>query len=158
VWNILEGHVELVLVNARHLKTVPGRKTDVKDCEWIVQLMQYGLLRGSLVPSPQVRQWGDLTCHRTKLTAQRTSVVNRMHKGLEDANVKLSSVISDIVGVSGRRMLRAIVAGETDAVMLSQLGDPKLRASQEPCKRVCKASSPSIIVSCWRDCWIRWRF
>jgi len=131
VWNILEGHVELLLVNARHLKTVPGRKTDVKDCEWIAQLMQYGLLRGSFVPSPQVRQWRDLTRHRTKLTGQRTSVVNRIHKVLEDANVKLSSVISDILGVSGLRMLRAIVEGETDAVTLSRLGDPKLRASQE---------------------------
>jgi len=131
VWNILEGHVELVLVNARHVKTVPGRKTDVTDCEWIAQLMQYGLLRGSFVPSPQVRQWRDLTRHRTKLTGQRTSVVNRLHKVLEDANVKLSSVISDLLGVSGRQMLRAMVAGETDAAALSQLGDPKLRASQE---------------------------
>jgi transposase len=87
VWNILEGHVELLLVNARHLKTVPGRKTDVKDCEWIAQLMQYGLLRGSFVPSPEVRQWRDLTRHRTKLTGQRTSVVNRIHKVLEGANV-----------------------------------------------------------------------
>ena len=130
VWNILEGHIELLLVNARHLKTVPGRKTDVKDSEWIAQLMQYGLLRGSFVPSPEVRQWRDLTRHRTKLTGQRTSVVNRMHKVLEDANVKLSSVISNILGVSGLRMLRAMVAGETDAEVLSQLGDPKLRASQ----------------------------
>jgi transposase len=131
VWNILEGHVELLLVNARHLKTVPGRKTDVKDAEWIAQLLQYGLLRGSFVPSPEVRQWRDLTRHRSKLTGQRTSVVNRIHKVLEDANVKLSSVISDILGVSGLRMLRAMVAGETDAEVLSQLGDPKLRASHE---------------------------
>ena len=131
VWNILEGHVELLLVNARHLKTVPGRKTDVKDCEWIAQLMQVGLLRGSFVPSVEVRHWRDLTRHRTKLQGQRTSVVNRIHKVLEDANVKLSSVISDIMGVSGLRMLRAIVSGESDAVALSQLGDPKLRASQE---------------------------
>jgi transposase len=131
VWNMLEGHVELLLVNARHLKTVPGRKTDVKDCEWIAQLMQYGLLRGSYVPTVEVRQWRDLTRHRTKLMGQRTSVVNRMHKVLEGANVKLSSVISDIVGVSGLRMLRAIVAGESDAEVLSQLGNPKLRASQE---------------------------
>src|SRR5262249_10139877 len=76
IWNILEGHVELLLVNARHLKTVPGRKTDVKDAEWIAQLMQYGLVRGSFVPSPAVRQWRDLMRHRTKLTDQRTSVVN----------------------------------------------------------------------------------
>jgi transposase len=131
VWNILEGHVELLLVNARHLKTVPGRKTDVKDSEWIAQLLQYGLLRGSFVPPVEVRQWRDLTRHRSKLTDQRTSVVNRIHKVLEDANVKLSSVISDILGVSGLRMLRAMVLGESDAQVLSQLGDPKLRASQE---------------------------
>lgn len=131
VWHLLEGHVELLLVNARHLKTVPGRKTDVKDCEWIAQLMQYGLLRGSFVPSAEVRQWRDLTRHRTKLMGQRTAVVNRIHKVLEDANVKLSSVISDLMGVSGLRMLRAMVAGERDAAVLSQLGDPKLRASQE---------------------------
>jgi transposase len=129
VWNVLEGHVELLLVNARHLKTVPGHKTDVKDAEWIAQLMQYGLLRGSFVPSPEVRQWRDLTRHRTKLTGQRTAVAHRLHKVLEDANVKLASVISDLMGVSGQRMLRAMVAGETDAEVLSQLGDPKLRAS-----------------------------
>lgn len=131
VWHILEGHVELLLVNARHLKTVPGRKTDVKDSEWIAQLLQHGLLRGSFVPSVAVRQWRDLTRQRTKLISQRTSVVNRIHKVLEDANVKLSSVISDIMGVSGLRMLRAMVQGESDAAVLSQLGDAKLRASQE---------------------------
>jgi transposase len=131
IWNLLEGHVELLLVNARHLKTVPGRKTDVKDSEWLAQLLQYGLLRGSFVPSPEVRQWRDLTRHRSKLMGQRTSVVNRMHKVLEDANVKLASVISDLMGVSGLRMLRAMVLGETDAEVLSQLGDAKLRASQE---------------------------
>jgi transposase len=131
IWNLLEGHVELLLVNARHLKTVPGRKTDVKDAEWIAQLLQYGLLRGSFVPSPEVRQWRDLTRHRSKLMGQRTSVVNRMPKVLEDANVKLASVISDLMGVSGLRMLRAMVSGETDAEVLSQLGDTKLRASQE---------------------------
>jgi transposase len=131
VWNLLEGHVELLLVNARHLKTVPGRKTDVKDAEWIAQLLQYGLLRGSFVPSLDVRQWRDLTRHRSKLMGQRPSVVNRLHTVLEDAKVKLSSVISDLMGVSGLRMLRAMVEGETAAEVLSQLGDPKLRASQD---------------------------
>jgi transposase len=131
VWHMLEGHVEQLLVNARHVKTVPGRKTDVKDCEWIAQLMQYGLRRGSVVPSPEVRQWRDVTRHRTKPIGQRTAVVNRIHTVLEDANVKLSSVLSDIMGVSGLRMLRAMVAGESDAEVLSQLGNPKLRASQE---------------------------
>jgi transposase len=130
VWNILEGQVELLLVNARHLKTVPGRKTDVEDCAWIAQLLQYGLLRASFVPSPAVRQWRDLTRHRAKLIDQHTAVVNRLHKTLEDANIKLGAVISDILGVSGRRILRAMAAGEADAAVLSALGSEKLRASQ----------------------------
>lgn len=128
VWNLLEGHVELLLVNTRHLKMVPGRKTDVKDCEWIAQLLQYGLLRASFVPSPEVRQWRDLTRHRTKLSDQHTAVVNRIHKTLEDANIKLSTVISDIMGVSGRRMLRAMAAGQDDAVALAALGHERLKA------------------------------
>lgn len=131
IWNILEGHLELLLVNARHLKTVPGRKTDVKDCEWIAQLMQYGLLKASFVPSPDVRQWRDLTRHRTKLVDQHTSVVNRIHKVLEDGNIKLSTVISDIMGVSGRRMLRALASGESDPEVLGALGDRRLQASPQ---------------------------
>lgn len=131
IWNILESHMELLLVNARHLKTVPGRKTDVKDCEWIAQLMQYGLLKASFVPSPEVRQWRDLTRHRTKLSDQHTAVVNRLHKVLEDGNIKLSTVVSDIMGVSGRRMLRALAQGERDPLVLSALGDPRLRATPE---------------------------
>jgi transposase len=131
IWNILEGHMELLLVNARHLKTVPGRKTDVKDCEWIAQLMQYGLLKASFVPSPEVRQWRDLTRHRTKLSDQHTAVVNRLHKVLEDGNIKVSTVISDIMGVSGRRMLRALASGETDPAVLAALGDTRLRATPE---------------------------
>jgi transposase len=129
VWNILEGQVELCLVNARHLKIVPGRKTDVKDCEWIAQLLQYGLLRASFVPSPEVRQWRDLTRHRAKLIDQHTAVVNRVHRTLEDANIKLSTVISDIMGVSGRRMLRAMALGEDDVRALAALGDERLRAT-----------------------------
>ena len=129
VWNILEGHVALLLVNARHLKIVPGRKTDVKDCEWIAQLLQYGLLRASFVPSPEVRQWRDLTRHRAKLVDQHTAVVNRVHKTLEDANIKLSTVISDLMGVSGRRMLRALAGGEEDVSVLAALGHERLRAT-----------------------------
>lgn len=131
IWNILEGHMELLLVNARHLKTVPGRKTDVKDCEWIAQLMQYGLLKASFVPSPEIRQWRDLTRHRTKLTDQHTAVVNRLHKVLEDGNIKLSTVISDIMGASGRRMLRALADGESDPVALSAMGDTRLKATPQ---------------------------
>ena len=130
VWTLLEGHVELLLVNARHLKTVPGRKTDVTDAEWIAQLLQDGLRRGSCVPSLEVRQWRDLTRHRSKLMGPRPSVVNRRHTGLEDAKVKVSSVMSDLMGGSGLRMLRALVEGETAAEVLSPLGAPKLRASQ----------------------------
>ena len=129
VWNILEGHVALLLVNARHLKIVPGRKTDVKVCEWIAQLLQYGLLRASFVPSPEVRQWRDLTRHRAKLVDQHTAVVNRVHKTLEDANIKLSTVISDLMGVSGRRMLRALAGGEEDVSVLAALGHERLRAT-----------------------------
>lgn len=129
VWNILEGHVALLLVNARHLKIVPGRKTDVKDCEWIAQLLQYGLLRASFVPSPEVRQWRDLTRHRAKLVDQHTAVVNRVHKTLEDANIKLSTVISALMGVSGRRMLRALAGGEEDVSVLAALGHERLRAT-----------------------------
>lgn len=129
VWNILEGHVALFLVNARHLKIVPGRKTDVKDCEWIAQLLQYGLLRASFVPSPAVREWRDLTRHRAKLIDQHTAVVNRVHKTWEDANIKLSTVISDIMGVSGRRMLRAMALGEDDVSVLAALGHERLRAT-----------------------------
>ena len=131
IWNILEGHMELLLVNARHLKTVPGRKTDVNDCEWIAQLMQYGLLKASFVPPPQVRQWRDLTRHRTKLSDQHTAVVNRLHKVLEDGNIKLSTVVSDVMGVSGRRILRELASGETDPKVLSALGDPRLRATPQ---------------------------
>jgi len=120
-----------LLVNARHLKIVPGRKTDVKDCEWIAQLLQYGLLRASFVPSPAVRQWRDLTRHRAKLIDQHTAVVNRIHKTLEDANIKLSTVISDIRGVSGRRMLRAMAGGEDDVPTLVALGNARLRATPE---------------------------
>ncbi len=131
IWHILAGHVALLLVNAWHIKTVPGRKTDVKDCQWIAQLMQYGLLKASFVPGPEVRQWRDLTRHRTKLVGQHTSVVNRLHKVLEDSNIKLSTVISDIMGVSGRRMLRALASGERDPKGLAALGDNRLRATPE---------------------------
>ena len=101
VYNLLEGRFEVLLVNAQHLKQVPGRKTDVKDCEWIVQLLQHGLLRGSFVPAPAQRELRDLTRHRAKLVEEKTAVVNRVHKTLEDANIKLGAVASDILGVSG---------------------------------------------------------
>jgi transposase len=127
VWNILEERFEIVLVNARHIKQVPGRKTDVKDCEWIAQLLQHGLLRGSFIPSAEIRELRDLTRHRAKLSDQRTAVANRIHKTLEDANIKLGTVATDILGVSGRAMLEALVAGEDDPAALADLARRRLR-------------------------------
>lgn len=127
VWNVLESTVTLVLVNPRDVKQVPGRKTDVSDAEWIAQLLQCGLLRRSFVPPLALRELRDLTRNRTILEQQRAAVVNRLHKVLEDANLKLGTVVSDIVGVSGRAMLRAVIAGETDAVVLANLARRSLR-------------------------------
>lgn len=130
VWNVLEGAFQLVLVNAQHLKKVPGRKTDVSDAEWIAQCLQCGLLRGSFVPPQQVRQWRDLTRQRMKLLDQHTAVVNRIHKVLEQANIKVSCVASDVMGVSGRAMLRAMIEGESDPATLAQLARGRLRQKQ----------------------------
>lgn len=106
IWNILEGSFELLLVNAQHVKQVPGRKTDVRDCEWLAQLLQYGLLARSFVPPREIRQLRDLTRHRTKVADTRAAVINRIHKVLEDANIKLTSVATDVLGVSGLRWSR----------------------------------------------------
>jgi transposase len=127
IWNLLEDRFTILLVNAHHVKQVPGRKTDVSDAEWLAQLLQHGLLRGSFVPPPPLRDLRDLTRHRTTLVQERTRVVNRIHKVLEDANIKLSAVASDVLGVSGRAMLQALIAGETDAVHLADLAQRRLR-------------------------------
>lgn len=131
VWNILSEEFELILVNAQHLKKVPGRKTDVTDAEWIAQCLQCGLLRGSFVPSAQVREWRELTRQRTKLLDMHTSVVNRIHKLLQGANIKLSSVASNVMGVSGRAMLQALCAGESDAAALASLAKGRLREKHD---------------------------
>jgi transposase len=128
VWNILEGQFQLLLVNARHIKQVPGRKTDVKDSEWIAELLQHGLLRGSFVPPAAQRELRELTRQRTQLMHQKASVANRIQKILEDANVKLASVATDVLGVSGRAMLQAIIAGEENPEVLAELARRKLRA------------------------------
>jgi len=131
VWNVLEGHFKLVLENAQHLKKVPGRKDDQIDAEWIAQCQQCGLLRGSFVPGAEVRQWRQLTRHRTKLVDQRTSVVNRIHSVLEQGNIKLSNVASDIMGVSGRAMITAMSKGESDPARLAALAKGRLKAKFE---------------------------
>jgi transposase len=127
VYHILEGRFQLLLVNAQHIKQVPGRKTDVKDCQWIAQLLQHGLLRGSFVPPEPIRDLRDLTRHRSQLVAEKTAVANRIQKVLEDANIKLASVASDVLGVSGRAMLRALVAGQEDPEQLAELARKGLR-------------------------------
>lgn len=119
IYNILEGNFKVLLVNARHIKHVPGRKTDVKDCQWIAQLLQHGLLRGSFVPSRELRELRDLTRHRTQLVAEKTRVANRIGKILEDANIKLGSVATDILGVSGRAMLKDMIGGQQDPSKLA---------------------------------------
>ena len=128
VWNILEGRFTLLLVNPRHLKKVPGRKTDVSDAEWIAQLLQCGLLKGSFVPPRAVRDLRDLTRHRAQLSGERTRVVNRIHKLLQDTNIKLGAVASDILGKSGRAMLQALLGGNTDSNQMAELAKGKLRA------------------------------
>src|SRR5215813_2964439 len=112
-WNLLEGSFTLLLVNARHIKQVPGRKTDVKDCEWIADLLRHGLLRPSFVPDRPHRELRELTRYRTTLVRERSAEINRLQKTLEGANIKLGDVASDVVGVSGRRILHALVAGQT---------------------------------------------
>jgi transposase len=127
VWNVLEGRFTLLLVNPRHLKRVPGRKTDVSDAEWIAQLLQCGLLRGSFVPARALRDLRDLTRLRAQLVGEHTRVANRIHKILEDANVKLGAVASNVLGVSGRKMLRALLDGESDPAKLADLAMGTLR-------------------------------
>ena len=131
VWNVLEGDFKLLLTNAQHLRKVPGRKKDVTDAEWIAQLMQCGLLKGSFVPSREIRQWRTLTRQRMKLVDQRTGVVNRLHKVLQQGNIKLSSVATDVMGVSGRAMILAMIEGEEDAERLASLAKGRLKSKHE---------------------------
>ena len=127
VFNLLEGDFTVLLVNAAHIKTVPGRKTDVKDCEWIADLLSHGLLRGSFIPPEPIRDLRDLTRYRKTLTDERVREVNRLQKFLEGANIKLSSVATDVMGISGRAMLEALLSGSTDPQVLSELAKGRLR-------------------------------
>lgn len=128
LYNLLEGSFTILVVNAAHIKHVPGRKTDVKDAEWIAELLAHGLLRPSFVPPPPQRALRDLTRQRTHLIRERASEVNRMQKVLEWANIKLASVVTDITGVSARAMLQALVAGQTDVTDLAELAKGRLRS------------------------------
>jgi transposase len=130
VYNMLDGRCTVVVVNAAHVKAVPGRKTDVHDSEWLAELLRHGLLRASFIPDQAQRELRDLTRTRTTLTDERSAVVCRIHGVLEDANVKLAGVATDLMGVSGRAILAALVAGETDPTVLAALARGKLRRKQ----------------------------
>jgi transposase len=128
VYNLLEDRVEVLLVNARHVKQVEGRKTDVKDCQWLAQLLSCGLLRASFIPPKPQRELRDLTRMRAQLVAGRTQVVNRLHKVLEDANIQLGAVASDILGKSGREMIEALIKGEQNIETMAQMARRRMRA------------------------------
>ncbi len=131
IWNLLEGQFELLLVNAQHIKAVPGRKTDIKDAEWIAELLQHGLLRASFVPPAPQRHLRELTRYRSTLLAERARLVNRLHKVLEDTNLKLTAVVTNILGLSARDMLGALLQGETNPELLAKLARGKLRKKRE---------------------------
>jgi len=135
VFNLLEGHLEVILVNARHVKAVPGRKTDVKDCEWLAELLCHGLLKASFIPPVEIRELRELTRYRQTLVKTRGTIANRIQRLIEGANIKLSQVASDALGVSGRLMLRALCEGETDAEKLSTLARGSLKRKQDQLQR-----------------------
>ena len=127
LYNLLEGELEVWVVNAAHMKAVPGRKTDVKDSEWLAELLQHGLLKASFIPPTPQRELRELTRYRSSLVADRAQLINRLQKVLEDANVKLASVATDIIGVSGRDILSSLARGEDDPAVLAELARGRLR-------------------------------
>ena len=130
VWNILsDGDFALTLANAAHVKNVPGRKTDVNDATWLADLLAHGLVRGSFVPDTQTQEQRALLRTRKQLTRERTSHVQRLQKTLEEANIKLDSVITDIIGISGRAMIEALIAGENDPAKLAGLANSRIRST-----------------------------
>ena len=140
IWNLLEERFELLLANAQHLKAVPGRKTDVKDCEWIADLLRHGLLKASFVPDRFQRELRELTRYRTGLLQARAAEINRLQKTLEGANSKLAAVASDVLGKSGRDILEMLVAGSTDATALAQLARGRLREKTAELERALTGS------------------
>jgi transposase len=131
IYNLFEGQIEILLVNAQHIKAVPGRKTDVKDAEWIGDLLRHGLLRASFVPPRPQRDLRALTRQRSELVEERSRVINRLQKVLEDANIKLASVATDVTGVSARAMLKGLIAGETDAEILAGEARGRMRGKHD---------------------------
>lgn len=131
VFNILEGHLSVLLVNARHIKAVPGRKTDVRDCEWLADLLRHGLVKASFIPPLEIREIRELTRYRQAVVKEHTAVANRIQKVLESGNIKLGQVASDVLGLSGRLMLRALAAGEQNAERLAELAQGRLKSKKD---------------------------
>lgn len=127
IFNLLEGDFEVMLINPTHIKQVPGRKTDVRDCEWIAELLEHGLLKASFIPPVEIRDLRDLTRYRRRLVEARASEVRRLQKLLEQANIKLSSVATDVLGVSGRAILEALLSGKQDTQQIAELSKGRLR-------------------------------
>ncbi len=127
IFNILEDHMEVILANARNIKNVPGRKTDVKDCQWIAKLLRHGLIEGSFIPPKPIRQLRDLTRYRQKLIQQRSSEINRLQKFLEEANIKLASVVTDITGVSAQEIIQHLIREDMTTQEMAQLAKGRLR-------------------------------
>jgi transposase len=135
VFNILEESMEVLLANARHIKNVPGRKTDVKDCEWIAQLLRHGLIQGSFIPPRPIRELRDLTRYRQRLIQNRASELNRIHKFLEDANIKLSSVVSDLNGLSAQDMIHHLIQNDLNPQQIADLAQGRLRNKRTELER-----------------------
>ena len=135
IFNILENNFEVMLVNAQHISKVPGRKTDVSDAEWIADLLRHGLLTASFIPPVGQRELRELTRFRSTFVKERATLVNRVQKVLESANIKLASVASDVLGVSGRAMLEAIIAGKATSEQMAELSKGKLRSKREELSR-----------------------
>ncbi len=135
VFNILEGQMEVILVNARHVKAVPGRKTDVRDCEWLADLLCHGLLKASFIPPFEIRELRELTRYRHTLVKEQASVANRIQRIIESGNIKLGQVATDALGVSGREMMRALAEGQTDGEKLAELARGRLKSKKHELRR-----------------------
>jgi transposase len=148
VWHILaDGEFQLILANASHVKNVPGRKTDVKDATWLADLLAHGLIRASFVPDAQTQELRNLLRTRKQLVREKARHILRVQKTLEDANIKLDSVITEVMGMSGRAMIEALIAGESDPAKLASLANYRLKTSQEKLREALRGR-PSTTASC----------
>ena len=160
IFAVLEGHFDITIANAHHIKVVPGRKTDVKDAEWIADLLRHGLIKKSFVPPGEIRELRDLVRYRRKLIEGRTSERNRVLKFLEEANIKLASVVSDVFGTSGMLMLRALITGEATPEEMARMAKGRMRRSCVSLNWPSRVGSRSTTVSslaCRSGDWSRWK-